>query len=144
MIFAVTVLSKFQAAVAFEVQGGGVEEDDLQIGEQIAAALEDAFFDQVFGAAWNEFGGALLLTVGQSFSEPAHGAVELVQFDVVGLVDEVIVLPALGGAIAAGSTEAMEHGKEQRPFDGKIEVALAEQRGQGSLATGLAPETFED
>jgi hypothetical protein len=144
MIFAVTVLSQFQAAVAFEVQGGGVEENDLQIGEQIAATLEDAFFDQVFGAAWNEFGGTLLLTVWQSFSEPAHGPVELVQFDAVGLVDEVVVLPALGGTIAAGGAKAMENGKEKRSFDGKIEVTVAEQSGQGLLAAGLAPETFED
>jgi hypothetical protein len=38
----------------------------------------------------------------------------------------------------------MQHGKKERPFEGEIKVTLAEQSRQDLLATGLAPEAFED
>jgi hypothetical protein len=40
MIFAVPILAQFVAAFPFKVNRDGVEKDQLQLGEQVAAALE--------------------------------------------------------------------------------------------------------
>src|SRR5438093_2587608 len=107
MVFAVAVRAQGVAALALEIQGGGVEENNLQFAEQIATADKQLFFDDILGAAWHELGGPLLLVVGQFFAEPSHGAIELVQFNLVGTVDEVVLFPALGRMIAAAGAQTM-------------------------------------
>jgi hypothetical protein len=59
-------------------------------------------------------------------------------------VEGIIDLPLVGGAITAGLEEAMEDGEENRTFDVEAEAAVAEELAENGLATGIAPQAFED
>ena len=144
MVFAVAVLAQGVATLALEIQRGGVEEDDLQFAEQIATAREQLFFDDVLGAARHELAEALLLRGRQLLAEPGHSAVQLVQFDFVGAVEQVIHLPGLSGTIAAGGAESMQDSEEDSAFDGEFERACSEQLVEDVLAAGLVPKPLED
>ncbi len=48
MVFAVAVLSDAFATGTFKVQTGGVEKDQFDFSEQVAALLENMFFDFIF------------------------------------------------------------------------------------------------
>jgi len=50
MILTVAILPQTLAAVAFEIQRRGIEEDHFHLGEQIAAAAEEMFLDDVLVA----------------------------------------------------------------------------------------------
>jgi len=41
---------------------------------------------------------------------------------IAGAVDRIVVFPLLGGAVAAGREEAMQHGEEDSPLDGEFEA----------------------
>src|SRR5262249_44434798 len=59
-------------------------------------------------------------------------------------VEGIVGLPLVGGAVAAGLQQAMEHGQEDGAFDGEGEAAVGEQVVQDGVATGLVPEALED
>ena len=59
-------------------------------------------------------------------------------------IDGVVVLPLLGGAVAAGCEEAMQHGKENGALYGKFEAPVLEQSGQDVVDRAGLPETLED
>jgi len=58
--------------------------------------------------------------------------------------DGVIVLPLLGSAVAAGREEAMQHGEEDGPLDGKLEAAAFQQGRQDLVDRAVLPESLED
>ena len=128
MVFAVAVAAQRLAAVALEVDRGGVEEHQVELAEQVAAAAEPGFLDQVLGAARAEGRGGAL--VGQLLAEPGHGSIEVMQFQHLGAVDAVGVSPAFGGSVAAGGEQTVQHGQEDGPFDGELEAAVGQQRRQ--------------
>src|ERR1035438_9459487 len=69
----------------------------------------------------------------------------MVQAQLVDPVDGVVLFPLLGGTVAAGREEAMQHGEEDGPFDGKLEAAVFQQSSQ-DLAdrTGLEDQGGAD
>ena len=64
MILALAVLTEGLAAASLEVDGGGVEEHQVQPAEQILPPGEQGLLDQVLGAACGEGSGPELLIVG--------------------------------------------------------------------------------
>ena len=72
MVFAVPVLSDRLAAFAFEVQGRGVEEDQLQIAEHVTPPVEQGLFDQVLRASRGEGRGTTLVVLRQGLTQPGH------------------------------------------------------------------------
>ena len=102
MVLAVAALADVLAALALEVDRGGVEEDQLEIGEEVAAVGEQLLLDPVLDAAGSERRLVRLLVVGQLLAEPGHGPVEVVQLQQFTPVDLVVGLPLVGGSVAAG------------------------------------------
>ena len=68
MVLAVAILPEALTAVALEIERRGVKEDDIHGGEQIAAAGEELFLDEILGAAWHELRRTLLLFFGQGLA----------------------------------------------------------------------------
>ena len=54
------------------------------------------------------------------------------------------MLPPVGGAVAAGGQQAVQHGEEDRALDGELEAALAQELFEHGGTAGLAPEALED
>ena len=79
MILGVAVLAQSFPAFSLEVDRGGVEENELEIGEEIAAVSKQIFLDSVLDTARSEWCLVLLLFLGQHFTQPSHGPVEVVQ-----------------------------------------------------------------
>ena len=100
MVLRVAVLAEALAAGALEIKRGGVEKDQAQFAEQVVAQDKQPFLNEVLGGAWAEATPAL---VGQFVAEPAHGAVELMQFEIADPSDDQPTAPLLGGAVGAGS-----------------------------------------
>ena len=65
MILAMATLADGLATLSLEVDAGGVEEDQLEIGEQITPVGEQPLLDQVLGASRGERCLARLLRSGQ-------------------------------------------------------------------------------
>ena len=99
MVLAVTPRPRF-SALALEVDRGGVEEDQPELGEQVAAAGEERLLDEVLGAA-----GSAQPPLANLFAQPPHGSVEMLEGQVLGPRDMIVFLPSFGGPVAARSKE---------------------------------------
>src|SRR5664279_941126 len=122
MIFRVPALADSLASFALEVDRRGVEKHDVQIGKQVAASREQRLLDEVLVGAGSERRGPVLLVFWKNLSQPSHGPVEVVQVQTADAFDGVVVLPLLGGTVAAGREEAMQHGQEDGPLDGEFQT----------------------
>src|ERR1700760_467962 len=67
----------------------------------------------------------------------------MMQLQVVGTVDAIIVAPLLAGAIGARDHQPVQDGEEDRTLDGKLEAAISQKLVQHLAAAAVAPETFE-
>ena len=129
VVLAVAPLADVLAALALEVDRGGVEEDQLQAGEEVAPVGEQALLDPVLDAAGSERRLVLLLVLGQLLAEPGHGPVEVVELEVVAALDLVVRPPLVGGPVAAGGEEPVQDGEEDRP---------ARRRTRSGVPSGVA------
>src|SRR5262249_39772209 len=77
-------------------------------------------------------------------AEPGHGAVEVVQVQLLGAVEGVVALPAVGGAVTAGGAQAVQDGEEDGAFDGGLEAALRQEVAEHVAAARPLPEAPED
>lgn len=119
MVFAVSVLPQCGTAFAFEVDGRGIEEHQFQFTEQITPAIEECFFEGIFAAAGRKGRRVLLLVQRSGFPEPAHRAISVVQFDMLGAGNLVVLLPHQHtGAIAPTAKETVQDGQKEDAFDG--------------------------
>jgi hypothetical protein len=144
MIFRVPALADGLASFALEVDRRGVEKHDIQIGEQVTAPREQLLLNEVLVGAGSERRGPVLLVFRKNLSQPGHGPVEVVQVQTTDAFDGVVVLPLLGGTVAAGRQEAMQHGEEDGPLDRKLEAPAFEQGGQDFVDRAGLPESLED
>src|SRR3954471_12571769 len=144
MVLAEAPLADLLAAFALEVDGGGVEEDQLQVGEEVTAVGEYLLLDPVLDAAWGERSPSHLLVLGQLLAEPGHGPVEVVELEVVAALDLVVLPPLVGGPVAARGEEAMQDGEEDRPLEVELEAASLQESLDDPLAAGLSPEPLKD
>ena len=87
-----------------------VEEDEVQTGEQIPAAVEERLFQLVLDTARGMRAG-LLVRVRQGLAEPGHGAVQVLQLEIAA-GERLVGHPGQGAAIGAGGGEAVQDGEE--------------------------------
>ena len=107
MVLRVPALTDGLTSLALEVDRCGVEEYDVQIGEQFPTSREQFLFDEVLVGAGSERRGPVLLVLVEGLAQLGHGPVEVVQVQLAGTFDGVIAFPLIGGAVAAGDEEAM-------------------------------------
>src|ERR1035441_1622816 len=68
----------------------------------------------------------------------------LVRAQIADALDGVVVLPLLGGTVAAGREEAMQDGEEDGPLDRELEATAMQQGHQDFVDRAGLPESLED
>ena len=137
VVLAVAVLAEALSPFALEIDRRGVEEDQLERGEEVAAAGEEALLDEVLDRP-RRLGRVDRLT------EPGHRPVGVVELERLGLGDLVVGSPVDPGAIGAGPHQPVQHLEEHRPLDGELEATRAQQLLEHAAAAGLLPQPTED
>ena len=128
MVFAVSVLAQFCAPLPLEVDGRGVEEHQVQVTEQIAAALEEGLLESILRRSRGKGRSPGLLLVGQAFSQPCHGAIHVMQIHGFDPRDGVALFPVQHArAIAAGDEQAMQDGQKENPFQRDSKTSAGQQ-----------------
>src|SRR3974390_1363055 len=94
VILALAILADLLTALAFEIDGGRVEEDQVNRAEQIPALFEKFLLNAIFAAAGclQNRSGRLLL---ERLAQERHGAVEMVQIERFGARQPIALAPAL-------------------------------------------------
>ena len=106
VILRMAALAERLPALPFEIQGGRVHEHDGEIAQQIAPPLEQPLLDQILDATGNE--RAIGLIRGRKLlAEPSHGAVEMMEIELLDAVDAVIVASVFAGAVGARHDQPM-------------------------------------
>ena len=82
MIFALAVLSNFLAALAFEINRGGIEKHQIDPAEEIPALIEEFLFHLIFGAARRVQNPSARLL--QRLAQECHGPIQMVQSQIFG------------------------------------------------------------
>src|SRR5512132_2691726 len=129
------------ATLAVEVEGGGTEEHQVEIVEQVASSREQPLLHQVLDRPRRP--GASLL-VGQLLTQPGDRPVQVVQVDAVEPGNPVALQPLVAGPVGAGDAQPVQHAGEDRPLHRELELALCQQPLDHRLAAGLAPQTREN
>ena len=142
VVLAVAALTEGVAAAALEVQRRGVHEHHRQLAEQVVPAGKQPLLDEILDAARGER-AAGLLGLRQLLAQPAHGAIEMVEMQIVDAVDAVVVAPMLAGAVRARHHEAVQHGQEHRALDRELEAASEQQTLHHGAATAVLPQPLE-
>ncbi len=140
-VLALAVPAQALAALAGEVQRRGVEEHEIEIGEQVAPPVEQGLLDPVLDAPLEALAG---LAVAKRLAEPAHRSVELVQFQRLRAFDLPAPPPLQGAAVRAGDHEAVQDGEEHGALDVEAEVPSRKQGAHRPAASALAPQALED
>ena len=109
-----------------------------------STVAEQPLFHQVFGAARSEGRPPDLLVVVQCFAQPGHRSIQVMELQVVTAGNLIVPPPLVGGTVAAGSEQAMQHGQKDGPLHGELEVASGEQAVENLAAAGLLPESLEE
>ena len=139
IVLGIAVLAQRLAALAVEGEAGGVHEDGGEVGEQVAAAVEQPLLDQVLDAARRQRPIRLLL---QFLAEPGHGAVEVMQIEPLGAGDVVILHPRRTVAIRSRNEQPMQGGDEDGALDRELERALLQQVDQHGVDPRAAPRSL--
>ena len=115
------VLAEPQPALAVKRERGGVQEDQRQVGEEVAPPLEQLLFDLVLHAARRDPLRAGRLDL---LAEPRHRSIKVMERQPLGPGDQVILHPGGAVPVRAGHKEAMKGGGEHGALDRKLEPAL--------------------
>ncbi len=142
VILGVAALAERGAALALEIQRGGIHEHDRKIGEQRAPTGEQPLLDKILDAACNE-GSAVLIRRGQFLAKPGHGPVQVMELQAIDTRDAVVAAPLVTGAVGAGDHQPMQHGEEDGSLDGKLETAIRKQFLHDLAAPCVAPQALE-
>ena len=102
------------ATLAVEVEGGGIEEHQVQVVEQVASSREQPLLHQVLDRPRRP--GASLL-VGKLLTQPGDRPVQVVQVDAVEPGNPVALQPLVAGPVGAGDAQPVQHAGEDRPLD---------------------------
>lgn len=73
VILAVPFLPQGLASRPFKVDGGGVKEDDIETGKEIAALPKEVFLNDIFRAPSHK--GRLILLIRKLLAEKGHGSI---------------------------------------------------------------------
>ena len=84
-------------------------------------------------------------SLGQRLSQPAHGAIDVVQIHVFGPGDGEAILPVQHArTIAAGDEQAMQDGEKENPLQGDLEASTGQQPLDDLRDLQLLPQPPED
>ena len=78
MVLAVATLTDRLSPLSLEVDGGRIEEDQLELSEQVTPSGEESLLDEVLVARRSKRRLVGLLLAWQVVAEPAHRPVEVV------------------------------------------------------------------
>ena len=113
--------------------------------EQIATALEEGLLESILCRARGKGRGPGLLLVGQAFSQPCHGAIDVMQIHGFDPRDGVALLPVQHArAIAAGDKQAMQDGQKENPLQRDSKASAGQQSLDDLRDLQLVPEPPED
>jgi hypothetical protein len=143
MILGIAVPAQRLAARALEIETGGIHENKIELGEQVAPPLEQTFFDDVLETARCKRGAAILFGRRQFFAEPSHRPIEMMQLETLDAIDPVILPPPIGGPVRSTGEQAMQHGEEDGAFERKPVLAPAGELLDNAPAPGLLPQPLE-
>ena len=101
------------ATLAVEVEGGGIEEHQVEVVERVASSREQPLLHQVLDRPRRP--GASLL-VGQLLTQPGDRPVQVVQVDAVEPGNPVALRPLVAGPVGAGDAQPVQHAGEDRPL----------------------------
>ena len=131
-------LAERGAAVALEIQRGGVEEGDRNGAEQRFAVLIERLLDGIGTVA--RLSAVLAL---DRLAEPGHGLVGMIEQQVLRARDVEGLLPRAGVAVGAGDHQAVQHRQVDGALGIEAEAPSGQVPAQHRLASGLPPEMAE-
>jgi hypothetical protein len=97
VVFAKSFFANGCAAGAFEVDGGGIEKDQIQTGEHVPLIEENRFFYQILVASGSKRRSGFLVI--NDFSQKGHCPVKMMKIQLLSAVDAVISAPPFAKAI---------------------------------------------
>ena len=142
VILAVAQSADGLASFAFEVDGGGVEEDAIQTGKKITARQKQVLLDHILCAARGE-GGAVFL-VFEFLSQEGHRPVEMMQGQGIDAIDYVITMPAVTGAVGTGYEKPMQNRQKDRPLHVEAKLALCQKVANDFPDLQFFPQSLKD
>jgi hypothetical protein len=128
--------------LAFEVDGGGVEKDQVQSGEQVSLAPEEAFLDEILGASRTERSGVFLIL--DLFAQEGHGSVEMMQPQIFRPRNHIVAQPLAARPVRSTHHEPMKDRGENGPFHIETEQAIPKQVLKDLPKSKLIPQASED
>src|ERR1019366_4399806 len=142
VVLGMALLSKRVAAAALEVQRRGVHEHHRELAEQVAPTRKQLLLDEVLDAARRQRAHRLL-ALRQFLAQPGHGAIEMMEPEIIDAVDAVILAPVLAGTVRARYHKTMQYGQEHRALNRELEAAPGQQILHHGAATAVLPQPFE-
>ncbi|MCX5812256.1 MAG: hypothetical protein NT178_06900 [Proteobacteria bacterium] len=76
------------SSFSLEIDGGGVEENEVQPAEEIPALREQILFDNILGTLWQKRGAIQL--VFDLFPEKSHSTVEMMKGETINTIDNEV------------------------------------------------------
>jgi hypothetical protein len=127
-------------ALAFEGQTGGVEERHAKFAKQVTAAGEQGLLDLVLDAARRQ---RISGSFAQRFAQPRHGAIEVMQAQLLAALNAVIGAPFLRRPVRARHEQPVQDGQKYGALGSKPELARHGQFVEDIAAAGLLPQPLE-
>ena len=128
------------AAGPLEAQRGRVHEDQAELAEQVAPALEQRLLDQILHAARRQIAVAGGLDI---LPQPSHRPIEAAKRQTLGAGDGVVRHPVCAGPVRARDHEAVQHRDEHRPLHVEAEAPPGNKLGHHRPAAALLPQPSE-
>jgi hypothetical protein len=131
MILAVSELAEGLSVFALEVDGGRIEENQFQTGEQVAMPSKHCLLDKVLRAPNLKWCGTRL--VRQNLAEKGHGPIHLVQGDIFDTSDGVVTTPLVARSVGTRLTESMQHREKYGALHVKCKLPAGKQLNKNRL-----------
>lgn len=142
VILAKPPLPEALSTLAFEVEGGRIEEDKIEPREKVPLPPEQPLLDQILGAPGGKRCGILLIF--GLFSEESHGPVKMVQRQSARLPNEVVASPFVAEPIGAADHEPVKHCEKHGSFHIEAEQPVRKKLPEHLSDPELRPKTLKD
>src|SRR5262249_16875774 len=115
-----------------------VSMNTTETSEEIAPPLKQLLLQHVLDTAWRQ-SATRLLALRQLLTKPAHGGIEMMEFEFIDTIDAIILAPMFTRPVGARHHQAMQHGQEHRAFDRELETPPRKQILHNGTAPALLP-----
>ena len=127
MVLAVTILPQALATSPLEVEAGGIEEGQREIGEEVSPPGKQSLLHFILG-----------------LPKPAHRPIQVMQLQPFCAREHNIPPPTLGRPVRARHKQAVKHRQVNSPLYGELKGAGLEKVIEGSLYSRSLPQPPED